>query len=51
MPPNGHDQRARPVMLAVIEVSVGRAPLHWMLGGTLKETETFHITPYPEYLS
>jgi hypothetical protein len=29
--PNGHDQRARPEVLETSEVSVGRAPLHWVL--------------------
>jgi hypothetical protein len=29
--PNVKDQRARPVMLRVVEASVGRAPLHRML--------------------
>jgi hypothetical protein len=32
MKPNGRDQRARPEMLVIVEVSVGRAPLDQMLG-------------------
>src|SRR5262249_20888828 len=30
-PRNGHDQRARPEMLVIIEAIVGRAPLDWVL--------------------
>jgi len=33
--PNGHDQRARPGILGVIEASLGRALLDWMLGAGL----------------
>src|SRR5207244_3651741 len=41
-PANSHDQRARPEMLGVIEASVGRAPLDWMLGATQKN-QSFRI--------
>jgi hypothetical protein len=43
-PPNGSFQRGRPVVLGVIEASVGRPPLQLMLGVCSKAT--YYLEPF-----